>query len=324
LITGKKGNALKAVVTGGAGFIGSHLVDALVARGYEVTVIDNLSTGDLRNITTHLDSGAARFVRSDLLGDGWQDVVREADRVYHLAADPDVRASAGNPATVYDQNVTATVRVLEAMRQTGCSEIVFTSTSTVYGEARVIPTPEEYPGMQPISIYGATKLACEAMISGYAHTYGWRSWVFRFANIIGERSNHGVIWDFVHKLRANPSELEILGDGRQQKSYCSVSACVDAVLFAVSRTNEPFSCFNIGTEDWIDVTSIASIVTAEMGLRGVSFRYTGGDRGWVGDVPRMLLSIEKLKSLGWRPALNSEAAVREATRALLRDTGVIP
>lgn len=324
MITGKKGNALKAVVTGGAGFIGSHLVDALIARGDEVTVIDNLSTGDLRNVGRHVDSGAARFVRKDLLGDGWQDAVREADRVYHLAADPDVRASAGNPAMVYAQNVTSTVRVLEAMRDAGCDEVVFTSTSTVYGEADLIPTPEEYPGMQPISIYGSTKLACEAMISGYAHTYGWRSWVFRFANIIGERSNHGVIWDFIHKLRANPHELEILGNGRQQKSYCSVSACVDAVLFAVDRTNEPFSCFNIGTEDWIDVTSIASIVTAEMGLRGVSFRYTGGDRGWVGDVPRMLLSVEKLKSLGWRPGLNSEASVREAARALLRDTGQIP
>lgn len=324
MITGKKGNALNAVVTGGAGFIGSHLVDALIARGDEVTVIDNLSTGDLRNVGRHVDSGAARFVRKDLLGDGWQDAIRGADRVYHLAADPDVRASAGNPAMVYAQNVTATVRVLEAMRDAGCAEVVFTSTSTVYGEADLIPTPEEYPGMQPISIYGSTKLACEAMISGYAHTYGWRSWVFRFANIIGERSNHGVIWDFIHKLRANPHELEILGNGRQQKSYCSVSACVDAVLFAVDRTNEPFSCFNIGTEDWIDVTSIASIVTAEMGLRGVSFRYTGGDRGWVGDVPRMLLSVEKLKSLGWRPGLNSEASVREAARALLRDTGQIP
>jgi len=315
---------LKAVVTGGAGFIGSHLVDALVARGDEVTVIDNLSTGNLRHIARHLDSGAARFVGKDLLGEGWQDAVQGADRVYHLAADPDVRASAGNPSTVYAQNVTATVSVLEAMREAGCGEVVFTSTSTVYGEADLIPTPEEYPGMQPISIYGSTKLACEAMISGYAHTYGWRSWVFRFANIIGERSNHGVIYDFIQKLRANPRELEILGDGRQQKSYCSVSACVDAVLFAVSRTNEPFSCFNIGTEDWIAVTAIASIVTAEMGLRGVSFRYTGGDRGWVGDVPRMLLSVEKLKSLGWRPGMTSEAAVREAARALLRETGQIP
>ena len=315
---------MKAVVTGGAGFIGSHLVDALVARGDAVTVIDNLSTGELRHIAGHIGSGAVRFVRGDLLLDGWQDAVRGADRVYHIAADPDVRASAGSPEQVYARNVTATVRVLEAMRETGTCEIVFTSTSTVYGEADVIPTPEEYPGMEPISIYGGTKLACEAMISAFAHTYGWRSWVFRFANIIGERSNHGVIWDFIHKLRVHPGELEILGDGKQAKSYFSVSACVNAVLYAVSHSDEPFACFNIGSEDWIDVTSIARIVTEEMGLSGVSFRYTGGDRGWVGDVPRMLLSVEKLKALGWRPETTSEASVREAARALIRETGRYP
>lgn len=312
--------SMKVVVTGGAGFIGSHLVDLLIARGDAVTVIDNLSTGDLRNISGHIGSGAARFVHGDLLLDGWQDALRDADRVYHLAADPDVRASAGSPGQVFAQNVAATVRVLEAMREAGTTEIVFTSTSTVYGEADVIPTPEEYPKMEPISIYGGTKLACEAMISSYAHTYGWRSWAFRFANIIGERSNHGVIWDFIHKLRANPRELEILGDGKQAKSYYLVSACLDAVLFAVSHSEEPFSCFNIGSEDWIDVTSIAHIVTEEMGLSGVSFRYTGGDRGWVGDVPRMLLSVEKLKALGWIPETTSEASVREAARALIRES----
>lgn len=315
---------MKAVVTGGAGFIGSHLVDALVAQGDEVTVIDNLSTGEFRHIAGHIGSGKVRFIREDLLGDGWQDAIRGSDRVYHIAADPDVRASAGSPVRTYAQNVTATVRVLEAMREDGIGEIVFTSTSTVYGEADIIPTPEDYPKMEPVSVYGGTKLAGEAMISSYAHSYGWRSWVFRFANIIGERSNHGVIWDFIHKLRRNPQELEILGDGRQAKSYCSVSACVDAVLFAVAHADEPFACFNIGSEDWIDVTSIATIVTEEMGLPDVSFRYTGGDRGWVGDVPRMLLSVEKLRALGWRPDTTSEASVREAARALIRETGGQP
>lgn len=312
---------MNAVVTGGAGFIGSHLVDALIARGETVTVIDNLSTGDIRNIAGHIRSGAVRFIQGDLLLDGWQEHVAGASRVYHIAADPDVRASAANPEGVYIRNVTATVRVLEAMREAGCTEIVFTSTSTVYGEADLIPTPEEYPRMEPISIYGGTKLACEAMISAYAHTYGWKSWVFRFANIIGERSNHGVIWDFIHKLRENPSELEILGDGKQTKSYCSVSACIDAVLFTVAHTNAPFTCLNIGSEDWIDVTSIASIVSDEMGLPGVSFHYAGGDRGWVGDIPRMLLSIEKLRSLGWRSEVTSEQAVRDAARALVRTRG---
>lgn len=312
---------MKAVVTGGAGFIGSHLVDTLVARGDSVTVIDNLSTGELRHIAGHIGSGSVTFIQADLLGEGWQDSIRGVDRVYHLAADPDVRASAGNPGGVYARNVTATIRVLEAMREHGCGEIAFTSTSTVYGEADIIPTPEDYPGMEPISIYGGTKLACEAMISSYAHTYGWKSWVFRFANIIGERSNHGVIWDFIRKLRQNPRELEILGNGTQSKSYCSVSACMDAVLFAIAHADEPFACFNIGSEDWIDVTSIASIVAGEMGCPEVTFRYTGGDRGWVGDVPRMLLSLEKIKSLGWKPGVTSAAAVRQAARALIRETG---
>jgi UDP-glucose 4-epimerase len=312
---------MKAIVTGGAGFIGSHLVDALVRRNDEITVIDNLSTGELRHIAGHIESGAIRFVKNDLLADGWQETFRGADRVYHIAADPDVRASSGNPGRVYAQNVTATIRVLEAMRESGCGEIAFTSTSTVYGEADIIPTPEEYPRMEPISIYGGTKLACEAMISGYVHSYGWRSWVFRFANVIGERSNHGVIWDFIHKLRKDPSTLEILGNGKQAKSYCSVAACVDAVLFAVEHGQEPFACYNIGSEDWIDVNSIASIVAREMGLRDVTFRYTGGDRGWVGDVPRMLLSVEKLRSLGWRPGVTSEEAVRAAAQALIQETG---
>ncbi len=298
-------------------------MDALVKRGESVTVIDNLSTGDIRNIAAHIDSGAVRFVEHDLLLDGWQDHLGGADRIYHIAADPDVRASAVHPEEVYTRNVHATVRVLEAMRMGGCTEIVFTSTSTVYGEVDLIPTPEEYPRMEPISIYGGTKLACEAMIAAYAHTFGWKSWVFRFANIIGERSNHGVIWDFIHKLRQNPRELEILGDGTQTKSYCSVLACVDAVLFAVAHTSAPFTCLNIGSEDGIDVTTIASIVADEMGLSDVSFHYTGGDRGWVGDIPRMLLSIEKLRSLGWRYEVTSQQSVRDAARALVLETGYL-
>jgi len=310
------------IVTGGAGFIGSHLVDALVEDGEEVIVIDNLSTGDLENIRVHVDSGAIRFIQADLLGDGWQESFAGADRVYHIAADPDVRASASNPEHVYEQNVTAMIRVLGAMYRNDVSEIVFTSTSTVYGEAEVIPTPEEYTPMEPISIYGGSKLACEAMISAYAHTYGMKSWVFRFANIIGQRSNHGVIWDFIHKLLENPNELEILGDGKQIKSYFSVGACVEGVLFAVAHSDSTFNCFNIGSDDWIDVTSLAEIVVDEMGLSDVEFSYTGGDRGWVGDVPRMQLSVAKLKALGWHPGTGSAESVRDATRALLGELGV--
>lgn len=306
-----------SVVTGGAGFIGSHLVDALVKRGEEVLVLDNLRTGRAENIRKHLEEGTARLIRADITGSGWEKECHGAARIYHIAADPDVRESAVNPGQQLSNNVVATLRVLEAMRWQGIPEIVFTSTSTVYGEATSIPTPEDYAPLMPISVYGATKLAAEAMISAYCYSFGIRGVVFRFANIIGERANHGVCWDFIQKLRRNPEELEILGDGRQTKSYLEVHACVEGMLYAAERAEGLFDVFNIGSEDWIDVRSIAEIVVEEMGLDGVRFRFTGGERGWVGDIPRMLLSVEKLKSLGWRPGIGSKESVRLAVRALL-------
>ena len=308
---------MKCIVTGGAGFIGSHLTDLLVSQGCEVVVIDSMAAGRMENLKNV--EGKITFVKCDLLDDGWQEQFKGADRVYHIAADPDVRGSARKSREVYDNNVTATVRVLEAMKEYNVKEIVFTSTSTVYGEAAVIPTPETYSPMVPISIYAASKLACEAMISAYAATYGWHAWVYRFANIIGARSTHGVIYDFVQKLRANPKELEILGDGTQAKSYLSVGECVNAVVFAPTISHDTFNFFNIGSEDWVTVKRIAELVVEEMGLSGVSFKFTGGDRGWVGDVPKMQLSVDKLKSFGWNPKSSSEDAVRAAIRATLEE-----
>jgi UDP-glucose 4-epimerase len=306
-----------SVVTGGAGFIGSHLVDELVAQGDQVLVIDNCSAGTVSNLATHLEEGSITFLKQDLLADGWQASCRGADRIYHIAADPDVRGSARSPESVIANNVVATVRILETMRKLGIPEIVFTSTSTVYGEANVIPTPEKYAPLEPISVYGGSKLAGEALISAYSATYDMRAWVFRFANIIGPRSSHGVIWDFIHKLRGNPEELEILGDGTQKKSYLDVKNCIGAILFAVNHSANRYNVYNIGSEDWVDVVSIADIVAEEMNLPDVQYRFTGGDRGWVGDVPRMLLSIEKLKALGWSPEFGSLASVRRAVRSLL-------
>lgn len=306
-----------SVVTGGAGFIGSHLVDELVARGDRVLVIDNCSAGTVSNLATHLEEGSITFLKQDLLADGWQASCRGADRIYHIAADPDVRGSARSPESVIANNVVATVRILETMRKLGIPEIVFTSTSTVYGEANVIPTPEKYAPLEPISVYGGSKLAGEALISAYSATYDMRAWIFRFANIIGPRSSHGVIWDFIHKLKVNPEELEILGDGTQKKSYLDVKDCIGAILFAVNHSANRYNVYNIGSEDWVDVVSIADIVAEEMNLPDVQYRFTGGDRGWVGDVPRMLLSIEKLKALGWSPEFGSLASVRRAVRSLL-------
>jgi UDP-glucose 4-epimerase len=305
-----------SVVTGGCGFIGSHLVDTLVGHGDRVLVIDNLATGERENIRPHLSSGNVELLVRDLGEDGWQERLSGARRVYHIAADPDVRESAHHPDSPLANNLVATARVLEAMRLSGVPELVFTSTSTVYGDATVLPTPEDYAPMEPISVYGATKLAAEALISAYCHTFGMKSWVFRFANIIGERSNHGVIWDFLQKLHSDPRSLEILGDGRQSKSYLEVHACVDAMLYAVAHADRSFNVLNIGSEDWIDVRSIADLVVKELDLPDVKYHFTGGERGWVGDVPRMLLSLEKMKKIGWIPPINSRESVVATVRAL--------
>ncbi len=305
-----------SVVTGGAGFIGSHLVDALVAQGDEVLVIDDCSAGSPENLAAHLENRRVRFIRMNLLDEGWQEDLRGADRLCHIAADPDVRASATSPGRQVRNNILATSRVLEAMVETDVPEILFTSTSTVYGDAAVIPTPEDYTPLEPISVYGATKLACEALISAFCYSFGMRAWVYRFANIVGARSNHGVIWDFVHKLHENPGELEILGDGRQAKSYLGVEACVDAMLFAADHADERFNVFNIGSDDRIDVVRIADIVCEEMGLSDVRYRFTGGHRGWVGDVPLMQLAVDRIRALGWKPGIGSEESVRRAARAV--------
>lgn len=307
---------MHCIVTGGAGFIGSHLVDLLLSRGDSVTVIDSMVAGKMMNLE-HNIGALTNFKHADLLKGGWQELFAGADRVYHVAADPDVRGSARKSFEVYNNNVTATVHVLEAMKEHGVKEIVFTSTSAIYGEADVIPTPENYAPMVPISVYGASKLACEAMISAYAATYGMKAWVYRFANIIGPRSTHGVIYDFVQKLRNDPTQLEILGDGRQSKSYLAVENCVASMMYAPTVSDGTFNVFNIGSEDWVSVRRIAELVVEEMGLQNVSFNFTGGDRGWVGDVPMMRLAVEKLKETGWEPGITSEESVRRAIRVTI-------
>ena len=308
-----------SVVTGGAGFIGSHIVDALVAQGDHVLVIDDLSTGDRANLAAAERSGQVEFLAADLLADGWQQAIGGADRVFHIAADPDVRGGAASPDAMFRYSVVMTERVLEAMREQQVKNLVFTSTSTVYGEAIVIPTPESYTPMEPISVYGAGKLACEAIISAYCHSFGMKAWIFRFANVIGARSNHGILWDFMHKLKQNPEELEILGDGTQTKSYIEVHACVEAILYVLSHADQTVNTYNIGSEDWIEVTRIADLVVTAMGLTGVTYHYTGGTRGWVGDVPKMQLAVDRLKTLGWTPTINSEESMEVAMQAMLKD-----
>ena len=304
------------LVTGGAGFIGSYVVDRLIDQGEDVIVIDNLSSGNRDYINEN-----AVFYEIDLTDSkALMDVFKrfEIDEVWHIAANPDVRVGSENPDEIYRNNILATYVLLEVMRKNGVKRIIFTSTSTVYGEAEIIPTPEDHPTI-PISIYGASKVACESLIASYCHTFDMKSWIYRFANVIGRRSNHGVIFDFIMKLKKNPNELLILGDGEQNKSYIYITDCVSAMFHGL-KSDEVVNISNIGSEDQIKVKKIAEIVCEEMGLNP-TFKFTGGKRGWKGDVPIMLLSIEKLKSMGWRPEYNSEQAVRRAVKDLLGDLG---
>ena len=307
------------LVTGGAGFIGSHLVDMLVDSN-RVTVLDNFSSGKREFLEDHLDRPNFALLEGDLLNPAAiEAALDEIDLVFHLAANPDVKVGAEETRTHLDQNVVATYNLLEAMRRRGVYEIAFASTSTVYGEARIVPTPEDYGPLLPISLYGASKLACEALICAFCGTFDMRSWIFRFANIVGERGTHGVIVDFINKLKGDSAELEILGSGRQRKSYLLVDDCVEAMVYAIARAGGRVNVFNVGSNDSVDVTEIADVVVEKMNLSGVKYRYTGGieGRGWRGDVKTMLLSTKAMEALGWRPSHTSREAIEAAAEALL-------
>ena len=312
------------LVTGGAGFIGSHLVDKLMQTKNYTHVFDNLSSGNLKNVKRWTSNRGFKFLKGELLDkQSVEKAVANCETVFHLAANPEVRLSSVSPNIHFEQNVVATYNLLEAVRKSGTAEsFIFTSSSTVYGDASEIPTPEDYAPLEPISVYGASKLASEALITAYAHTYGFNAVIYRLANIIGPRSGHGVLHDFVEKLRRNPRELEILGDGTQAKSYLYVDDCVEAMLFSYAKSGRRIDVYNLGSDDRINVNSIARIIISEMGLRDVVFRYTGGvdgGRGWKGDVKYMLLAVDKLGSLGWKTKLNSVEAVTKTVRGMLKE-----
>ncbi|MDD4749531.1 MAG: NAD-dependent epimerase/dehydratase family protein [Methanosarcinaceae archaeon] len=310
----------KILLTGGAGFIGSHLLDRLRDKGYEVTVFDNLSSGKLEFLEPSLKNPGFKLIEGDLLDTkAINKACKGVDFVFHVAANPDVKLGASDTSVHFEQNILATYDLLEALRLNGIKKLAFTSTSTVYGDAKVIPTPESYGPLIPISLYGASKLACEALITSYSHTFDLQAWIFRFANIVGARSTHGIIFDFIQKLRKNPKKLEILGDGKQEKSYLHVSECVASILFAIEKSNGAVNIFNIGSEDTISASEIGKIVVEEMGLSDVKFTYTGGSRGWKGDVPKMRLGLEKLKQIGWKPEYTSERSIRETVNSLLKN-----
>jgi len=307
---------MRILVTGGAGFIGSHLVERLTDLGNNLVVLDK-STPRRESFQMHPNRSSVEFHQVDLLTDPINDYFDGIEEVWHLAANPDVRVALENTKVDLEQNILVTFRVLEAMKENQAKRILFTSTSTVYGEADRIPTPEDYGPSIPISFYGATKLACEALISAYCHTFDMRTVIFRLANIIGPRSTHGVIHDFLQKLRKTPDELEILGDGSQKKSYLYIEDCIDAMqLAARTSRRQDVNIYNIGSEDWITVKEIARILCKQMGSKP-EFKFTGGKRGWKGDVPLMRLDIRKIKSLGWTPRYSSRKSVEIVAESLL-------
>lgn len=310
---------MKVLVTGGAGFIGSHLLDRLISLDYEVSVLDNLSSGFRVNMSQSIGRNM-KFMLGDCADAGdVREAMKDVDVLFHLAANAEVRLEFNDPKTCFQQNIYATHILLEELRRSKAQTVVFTSTSTVYGDVDLIPTPEDYP-TRPISVYGASKLASEALITAYAHTYDIKAVIFRLANIVGSRSGHGVIHDFISKLKVNPRELEILGDGTQTKSYLYINDCLDAVLRATAKSEGLTNIFNVGSQDQINVKEIAKLVVDEMDLKDVAFHFSGGvdgGRGWRGDVKKMFLDVTKIESLGWKPKFSSEDAVVQTIRSLL-------
>jgi UDP-glucose 4-epimerase len=310
---------MKYFITGGAGFIGSCIVDRVIGKD-DVTVYDNLSSGKEEHVSQHFGKKNFKFVKADLLD--FDRVVREMeghDTVWHIAANPDIRKGTESSRYDLEQNTLATYNVLEAARRNNINSFVFSSTSTIYGPAKVIPTPEDYGPCLPISLYGASKLACEGLVSAYSSLFGIRAWIFRFANIIGKRSTHGILPDLVDKLNKDMSKLEVLGDGKQRKSYLLVDETVDGMLFAFEKAKERLNYFNLGSSDQITVKRIVDILVDEAGLKDTKVVYTGGEAGWKGDVPRFLLSPEKMAKLGWKAKHSSEEAVRIATKLVVEE-----
>ncbi len=297
------------LVTGAAGFIGSHLVDRLLALGHEVTGYDNFSTGQEEFLREALASPRFRLIRADVLDQAaLEEAMEGVEFVFHLAANADVRFGTRHPWKDLEQNTVGTWRVLEAMRKRGVRRIAFASTGSIYGEPSVFPTPEDCPFPVQTSLYGASKLAAEGFIEAYAEGFGFQSWIFRFVSILGERYSHGHVFDFFKQLREHPDELYVLGNGRQRKSYLYVGDCIEAMLLAVEKAAGKVNIFNLGTDEYCEVNDSIRWITERLGLKP-RLIYSGGDRGWVGDNPFIFLDCSRIKALGWRARLTIREAV---------------
>jgi UDP-glucose 4-epimerase len=309
-------NQTRCFVTGAAGFIGSNLVDRLLAAGHQVVGYDNLSTGQERFLEAALRHPCFELVRGDLLDlDAVTAGMRGCGMVFHLAANADVRFGTDHPRRDLEQNTIATWNVLEAMRRNDVRRIAFSSTGSVYGEAPVIPTPEACPFPVQTSLYGASKLAAEGMIAAYCEGYGMQAFLFRFVSILGERYSHGHVFDFYRQLLEHPNRLRVLGDGHQRKSYLYVQDCVDAIFQAVETAPDRVNILNLGTDEYCEVNDSIRWISEELGLRP-ELEYTGGDRGWIGDNPFIFLDCSKMRKLGWKPRCSIQEGIVKTLRYL--------
>ena len=297
------------IVTGCAGFIGSSLVDRLLLDGHVIIGIDNFSTGQRRFLRDAIKNPNFKLIEADLLDLGaLKNAFASGEMVFHLAANADVRFGTNHPRRDLEQNTIATYNVLESMRANGVKKIAFSSTGSVYGEAAIIPTPEDGPFPIQTSLYGASKAACEGLISAYCEGFGFQSWIFRFVSILGERYTHGHVFDFYQKLMKDPTQLEVLGNGKQRKSYLYVQDCIDAILVATQKAQAKVNIFNLGVDDYCEVNNSIGWISKELGVTP-ELKYTGGERGWIGDNPFIFLDTQKINSLGWKPKISIEEGV---------------
>jgi UDP-glucose 4-epimerase len=314
---------MHAFVTGAAGFIGSSLVDRLIATGHSVVGYDNFSTGQRRFLEGALKSSRFKFVEADLLDTGaLRSAVAGSDMVFHLAANADVRFGTHHPFKDIEQNTIATYNVLEAMRDNGLKRIAFSSTGSVYGEATVFPTPENAPFPVQTSLYGNSKMAAEGLITSYCEGFGFQGFIFRFVSILGERYTHGHVFDFYRKLLADSSKLEVLGNGKQRKSYLYIQDCLDAIMIAIERSANRVNIFNLGQDEYCEVNQSIAWICERLQLKP-RLEYTGGDRGWIGDNPFIFLDCSRIRALGWIPKLSIREGVIGTLEYLVANPWVV-